>query len=99
MRVLSSSGMARMDMSSSSQPEPQGQKSSCTVATLGCQAKFCVRQTGDKIAAVRVNRSVIFLKSRHDAAKAKSMDHSTRRSFLKDLSLGTAAFSVADHRL
>ena len=57
-----------------------------------------MRQTGDKIAAVRVNRSVIFLKSRHDAAKAKSMDHSTRRSFLKDLSLGTAAFSVADHQ-
>lgn len=68
------------------------------MATLECQAKFCVRQTGDKIAAVRVNRSVIFLKSRHDAAKAKSMDHSTRRSFLKDLSLGSAAFSVADHQ-
>jgi hypothetical protein len=26
------------------------------------------------------------------------MDHSTRRSFLKDLSLGSAAFSVADHQ-
>ena len=57
-----------------------------------------MRRTGDKIAAVRVNRSVIFLKSRHDAPKAKSMDHSTRRSFLKDLSLGTAALSVADHQ-
>jgi N-acetylglucosamine malate deacetylase 1 len=34
---------------------------------------------------------------RHDAQKANMMDHFTRRSFLKDLSLGTAAFSVVEN--